>query len=262
MQKFNDYTALGGFPMDVDVLGYDRQGLYETVLAFVKDGGSTPMILSGNMGTSAWLVFNNEMLPYTAPSTIPPLLPGQDYYIIVNDVRDNAVFEDGTTHPVLNVARSCSLQVADTSSPPAGGVLVSSFVPWQKYLGINARTSWVNVWSATTGAFTGSISVRKNLMNNTLQIKGTITVMNTVPTPSIYYTLATLDAAYRPSTTVPFSLYYRYHNTTSKESTTIDYLRTLNGELESGGNITVGFIKPETGVASYDVTFNTIIPLD
>lgn len=259
--KYTDYDNLGGFPLALDDLLHDRNGVYETIAAFYANGGAAPMILSGGWGANTWLIINKEVIPYNAPSTVPPLTVGQAYYIVVSETKSPATFEDTSVKNVLACTKVADLVVAATVSPPSGGILQDDFVLWHKSFGENAKGGWVTV-TGTGSLFDYNISYKKNELTNTLQLKGAVTVKDTVSLSNEYYSIVLLPIPFRPNTTAPFTAYYRHHLSSLKDSTSSDFITTLNAELRNTGFISMGLRRPDSSVTSYMATFNTIIPLD
>lgn len=260
--KYTDYDNLGGFPLALDDLIHDRNGVYEAISAMYGDGGSTPMILSGNWSTSAWLVVNKEVIPFVSAGLLPPLLSGWAYYIVVNESKSPATFEDLTIKNVLACTKVASLVAADTAAPPSGGILQDSFIPFSKIFGEKARGTWQTI-SASATQFDYSFSFKKNILTNTLHLKGTITLKaGFTSTFNYYWVMGSLPVDCRPASAVPISAYYRYHGSSLKDSTNSDFISTINGEVSSGGNISFGLRRPDSSTSTYNLYFNTIIPLD
>lgn len=261
--KHNDWSLLGGFGFTEDDLEYDRNGVYETIAAFYADGGTTPMLLSGSFGVglSAWVIINKEILPYVGPGFPPPLTVGMAYYIVVSESSSPVAYQDGSTHNSINISRIAGLVAASISTPPAGGVLMADFIPFQKIFGEKARSTWQNI-NGSTAQFDFNIDFKKNILINTLQIKGAITVKSTVSTSNYYYVIGTIPAEFRPSTVVPFIGSYRYHATSLKDSTSTDFIDQTNGEIRPDGTILIGLRKPDSSLTTYPLTFNAIVPLD
>lgn len=180
---------------------------------------------------------------------------------MISETKSPATFEDASVKNVLGCTKVANLVVAATVSPPSGGILQDDFVLWHKSFGENARGNWQNT-SGTSSLFDHNISYKKNELTNTLHLKGTVTVKDTVDLGNYYYAIATLPLVYRPNTHAAFTAYFRYHNSALRDSTTTDFITTLNGELRDNGNISIGMRRPDSSVTSYTVTFNTIIPLD
>ena len=275
MQKFTDFSFTGGFPFDVNVLEFDRQGIYETILALYADAGTTPLIISGvsSISGTGWVLINGEVLPYVGPA-IPILLgPGEDYYVVPSQSSSPAIFQDGSSHNVLNCTRIAGIQVASVSAPPSGGVLFNSLVPFAKIIGDKARssgwTTWISIPSSSA-VFSGEVKYRKNIMTNTLQLKGSIEVNSAAmsgtsspPLLPMFWNIASgLPASCLPATTTMFTAYYRYHLSRMMDYNGDGLIETLTGELSASGNLTLGLKKNDGSVARYTVTFNTIIPLD
>ena len=121
--------------------------------------------------------------------------------------------------------------------------------------------NWTHMPVAAIGAITGDVYYRKNYFSNTLHIMGSISITaSATPTPPEYIAFALLPAGYRPlSADVPFKAFFRYHLSTLEDASSLDYIRDMNMELTTTGNLSIGLIKP---AANCIVSFNTILPLD
>lgn len=267
--KFSDYNQLGGFPATIEDWVHDRTGIYETISALYADGAATPMILSGSLGSFAWLVINREVVPYTAPSTLPPLSLGSAYYIVIVETKSPATFQDLSVKNAIDCTRVATLVVA--SSAPSGGVLLDSFVEFKKVFGDASRGAWQTFWNGTGTAFDGTVFYKKNILANTLQLRGSITVKASGISSSVgitdprYWNIpatSPLPIDCRPAFTAPFIAHYRYHLSSISEINASDFIDQLNAEVTTGGGIMIGLRKPASPATAYTVTFNTIIPLD
>lgn len=262
--KYTDFTKLGGLGLTQDDLEHDRNGVYESIAAFYADGGTSPILLSGAFGAglSAWLVINKEIIPYVGPGFPPPLMGTLAYYIVVTNSSSPTTYEDGAIYNSVGISKVAGLVVGDTLAPPVGGILMDSFIPFQKIFGDKGRGSWQTI-SGTAPQFDYTIDFKKNFLTNTLHIKGTVVVKaGFTSTSNYYWSLGTLPVGYRPGNDVPFQALYRYHGTSLKDSTNSDYIAALNGDIRSTGGIGLGIRRPDSSTTTYPVTFNTIIPLD
>lgn len=263
--KYTDLSKLGGLGLTQDDLEHDRNGVYESISAFYADGGTSPMILSGSFigsGLSAWLIINKEIIPYVGPGLLPPLTIGTDYYITVTNSSSPTTYEDGPVYNSVGISKVAGLITGDTSAPPAGAVLMNSFIPFQKFFGDKTRGGWQTI-AASASQFDYSFSFKKNILTNTLHFKGTITVKSGFTSTSNYYwAMGSLPVDCRPAANVPVIAQYRYHATSLKDSTSSDFIDVLNGEVASSGSVTFGLRRPDSSTSTYTASINTIIPLD
>jgi len=269
--KFTDFSNTGGFPLDLDVLEWDRSGLWEALGGMYSGAGTTPLIIAGmHTGSpNGWVFVDSKLMPYYAPSFPPPLSLGSAYYIRVNKTANPATFEDSSVHNVLEVTYYADLIVASSSATPTDCYLYSSFKRWEEVvLGVRSKTGWYPIWSATTGSVVGSIIAKKDLIANTLQVQATIGVSATIFSPSdittpVYRVIgATLPVELRPANNVPITLIRRYAGIPFvRDAAGVDNIHTINGEVQTSGDILFGFLRPAAGVSSYTVVMNQIIPL-
>lgn len=267
MHKYTDIPVTGGLQFDWELYAWDRAGLYESLKAVLGDCGNTPTIVSGELDafTNAWLMINGELVPFVPPGVGLAVSPGYAAYVVVSESGTDAELEDGGTVNVLNKLKVAGFQILEIATAPPTAIPPANFVKFHKIFGDVGRNSlWVNT-SVTAAQYDAEIFYRKNMLTNTLQLKGSVTVKNVgfLSTSNYYYAIFTgIAAQYRPVTTVPFPAFFRYHGTSLKDHSGSDFISQLNGEWRADGSLAMGLRKPDTSVTSYIVTFNCIIPLD
>ncbi len=268
-----DFSFAGGFPLDQEVLGYMQQSYLQGFASLYGDAGSTPIILSGLLLsvsggltsiTAGFFYYNGEV--YACPALPPTAVGGggTDVIVAVSDVGSSAIFEDASTHDVFR-ARTGAITVA---VPVGGDVLFSSFKTFQQVFGEVGRRSTTpfNDLVVSGSNFGGTISYRKNLLTNSLHIKGAISFTSSAGfpavSPPIYYAFGSvIPAEFRPTSTIPFKAFYRHHSSTLKDSSGIDFFRDINAELRNTGQFSFGFIRTDTP-GTYNLEFNFNAPLD
>lgn len=273
--NYTDFTQLGGFPLDQKVLKHNQDAMIQHLGAYYAGGGTTPLIISGmtpvvigggGMGLGGigdgFCVIAGELLEFKA-AVLPPMMPGVTLYIKIFETKQPALFHDGSTKNVWDITRYATLSTTD-------GVPFDDFKLWHEViLGTRSKTQWTLLWSDTTSTTVrGTIYYRKDLIANTIQLRGSIQVFAALfssgeDTAPVYRSVAiTLPVGFRPAYTAPFTLYRRYHGVAYvRDVNSKDYIHQVNAELRDSGQILVGFIKPEVGVADYTLYFNQNIPL-
>ena len=272
-----DFTHAGGFPLTQDELDYLQQAYGECINALTAMGsdGSTPMIISGMVQTvpsagsvavtDGWLFYGGEMIRFTGGTVTPA---GTDVpLVVITPASTNLTYNDGSSYPaVLN-------KTATLSSGPiltdATHFPLSAAQPYQVVFGLGGRESaWNSIGVATStavGNVLGTIYYKKNWLNNTLHIRGTLTAnaaQNFNPSPTaLFYLMATLPAGYIPNSSANFTAYY-YAANLFKDDLGIAWVKQLTSLVSTSGQLSINFIKPDVAITAYSVVFNTIIPLD
>ena len=73
---------------------------------------------------------------------------------------------------------------------------------------------------------------------------------------------ATLPAGFRPLRDVPFMPIRHYHGVPFvRDAAGVENIHSINARVRDTGDIIFGFLKPDSAIASYTVSFNQIIPL-
>ncbi len=274
IRKEIDFSNTGGFPLTQDTLEYMQEGYREVLLALATYGidattisTNIPVVLTGmsivgNIYKAGWLYYNGAVICFPNDINItglPALGGGGVYGWVVTETDTPLTFNDASTPNVMK------LQQATIA---AGTTLGSTFIPLsttlhypQEYFLLRGKEATETHLSVSAGGISGDVYYRKNIMNNTLHIRGNLAITTSVSATPTYYNLGTLAAAYRPaSQAIPFKALFRYHLSTLKEQSGVDYIRDLNMELDTAGLLNVGALQPASG--SYGVSFNCILPLD
>jgi len=270
-----DYTTTGGFPLTQDVLGTMQDAYTSAIDALCATRGPGPYILSGCVVsnslssislTDGYICYNGT--PYRVQG-------GSIGNIFLFPFQAGLALTVSNTPLTYNNAsvNATALQeqyFAFTTIP--NGTLSSAQIPLTSLQPYSVEATYTTV--ATGGHVSGNVYYRKNYMTNTLHLYGTLTVLasglaatqvytgSNVPTGPIYYDIAPLAAPYLPARDTPFTLYVRYHDSLFLDDLGQDFITQLNGEVKASGDISVGLIKPATSITSYNVYFNTVIPLD
>ncbi|MBA3830129.1 MAG: hypothetical protein H0X33_14410 [Taibaiella sp.] len=266
MSKQVDFTQTGGIPRNQDLFAFMQTGYTEAIKALAamtaQYGLTLPVIVSGMVPdgsggtTDGWVWYNGDLVHFPAISVgiIPTCGGGTVLTWIIAANNSNLTFGDTTVKPVLQdkaVTLSCSSAGLTSTTIPYSTVMLNF------NYGLREQ-SWTHI-VVSAGATTGDIYYKKNWLTNTLQIRGSLVIGTGVSAPPVYNFITTLPAAYKPANTTPFKAFFRYHSSTLEESTSLDYIRDINCELDSTGGISVGSIR---GATNYTVYFNQLIPLD
>lgn len=259
-----DFTQNGGFPLTQDVLAF-MQAAYSgplNALGGILGGGTNiPHVISGCTYTvtgslyivqAGYIWYNGELFYFPGGSIVVSM--------------DNAVFQIQETDTPLtyyDTSTHNSMQVRQLGLTLGNGSGTTWFqVSLLHYYGKEPAETFLPVSSI---GVSGSMYYRKNFSTNTLQIRGSLTVNVTAVaatgtlTGPIYVTVQSLPSGYIPNNNVPFKMYYYYHDAPILEDTGKDYIKDINAQVDTSGNITAGLIK---SAANYVLYFNTIIPLD
>lgn len=88
---------------------------------------------------------------------------------------------------------------------------------------------------------TSTLYFRKNLLDNSVEVRGTLNLknMNTVTDPPTNYALYTLPAGYHPSFEIPFVATIRVHGVAYSVNSNNDVIKLLNMSVDTGGNVSI-----------------------
>lgn len=263
--NFTDFSQLGGTPIDGGVLTWNHATLAAHLSAYYRGGGTTPLIISGMTSgglvlSAGYCVIDGELLEFRE-SAIPSLGPGMTLYVRIFEERQPAVMQDGSTKNVWEVTRYTTLSTVS-------GTPFDEFKTWHEVvLGPRSRTPWALFYSSVSGDILGTVYYRKDVLANTVQLRGSLTVLGTLfssgeTTSPLYRPIgAALPAGYRPEVVTPFTAFRRYHGGNVLDAGGVININQINAEIRTDGTIAFGFLKPDAGVSSYTVSFNQIIPL-
>ncbi len=272
-----DFSHPGGLPLTQDRLDFLQQSYLETidVLSQVGVNGIEPIGVNGmevtipTAGTTnvtpGWFYYNGEMI-YFLGGTVT--YSGGDVPLVaISDSSTDLTYNDGSVFTALH-EKVGSLTTGPSTTDPTHFPL-SSLQSFYTGFGINGReTSWNTLGVSTPasqGNVTGIIYYKKNLITNTLQISGNLTVnmaQNLASSPgAIFYLMGTLPSGYLPANQVYFTSYY-YSANLFKDDLGVAWIKQFTSVLNPSGQIVVNFIKPDISISAYSVCFNTILPLD
>ena len=273
--KAIDFTHTGGFPLTQDELDYLQQAYTECINAFGAMGGNGPSLVTGmdqtfSLGVTTvsdgWFFYNGEMIKFNA-SSYSALALGDVVLVNISSAATSLTYNDGSSYgAILNKTATISVGPPVTS---ATQFPLSSLQPFQVVFGQGGRES---AWSslavstpAASGGVTGTIYYKKDLMANTLQIRGFLTAANAQnfngASTALYYTMQTLPTGYIPSNNAYFSsFYFVSHSDVDFEG--VSTIKQFNCVLNTGGQILINWLKPDASIAGYGLDFNTILPLD
>jgi len=270
-----DFTRTGGMPVTQNVLDYMQSAYNEQISAIVKTlflpGTSVqtasplvPVVLWGMYevfpGIEAGaFYYNNEIVLWNSQN-IPALGPNKELAIQIQQSSTALTlpFNDGSMPPV-KIDKAGVFVLQDIGTPATTTQFpYSAFTSLGYAFGLNCRESAFTTMSLGTVGASGALSYKKNFLTNCLHITGSMNV-SSASIPPVYSQCGVLPSQYCPNSPVPFTAYFRYHQSTLKETTDIDYLRTVNGEVGPDGSFTLGLISAS---ATYTIYWNTIIQLD
>ncbi len=273
--KAIDFTHPGGFPLTQDELDYLQHAYTECINAFAQMGSAGPTIISGmdvtvSGGTTTiadgWFFYNGEMIRFNTGSytTIPP---GDVVLIDITPATTSLVYNDGSSFGAV-LDKTATILLGPSATTPTQFPFLS-MLPFQVVFGQKGReTGWNSLAVSTppaSGGVTGTIYYKKNLLTNTLQLRGTLAAANaqnfSASPGALYYLMGTLPSAYFPVNGAFFSAYY-FIATMIKDDLGISWIKQLNCSVNVLGQISVNWIRPDIAVTGYSINFNTIIPLD
>jgi hypothetical protein len=260
-----DFTQTGGFPLTQDILAFMQSAYTDALTAMAQCGGNGPFIISGMQAVTSlslpaiadgWLYYNGEILKFNA-SPIPMVSTPNITLIKINEADSPLTFYDNSSKNVIKV-RSCSLSYGPSATD-------ATQFPYStlQYYGRESNWTTLNNFTSLSGSITGSISYKKNTLNNLLYLKGDLTAaapaaFNASPNP-FFYAMGILPTGYRPQSMALFAGYTRYHNNLILDDTGTDYIKQINASLDTDGTLSMGWLK---AAGAYHILFNTCICLD
>lgn len=273
--KAIDFTHAGGFPLTQDELDYLQEAYTECINAMGLMGGNGPALINGmgvtvSGGTTTiadgWFFYNGEMIKFNSGSytTIPP---GDVVLVNITPTATNLIYNDGSSYgAILNKSATLLLGPSATTATQFPFSLMR---PFQLIFGQNGREA---AWSSLTvstpvpdGGVTGTIYYKKDLLANTLQIRGLLNANNAQnfgASPSaLFYSMGTLPAGYIPNNTAYFTAQY-FVAGLIKDDLGIAWIKQVNCAINSTGQVLINWIKPDVSILGYAIDFNTTIPLD
>lgn len=186
-------------------------------------------------------------------------------YITISKSQQNKLYNDGNN----KLARNIYTATLSTTAPGGGVdyILITASggkTFTEAFVGA-AFTGWSTLTSSNPVA-SGTMSYNLNKLTKMLHLKATLTITaSATPNPPQYHLIFTMPAGFIPADHVPFKALVRYYDAVTnnyvKDVSGTDYIKDVNCELRTTGYLYVGSIKPESGVSSYQVSFNVAIPL-
>jgi hypothetical protein len=275
--KAIDFTHPGGFPLTQDQLDYLQQAYTECINAIAAMGaGTAPILISGMSVSSAglgstsispgWFFYNGEMIQFLG-GVYAALTLGDVPLVSITPSAGSLTYNDGSTYgAILNKTATISVGPPVTS---ATQFPFSSLQPFQLMFGQRGREqSWSSLTVSTAaadGGVTGTVYYKKDLMANTLQIRGFLTANNAQNFPAspsaIYSLMGTLPAGYIPSNIAYFTSLF-YISSLIEDDLGISWIKQVNCAVNTGGQLLINWIRPDISITSYGLEFNTLLPLD
>lgn len=273
--KAIDFTHAGGFPLTQDELDYLQQAYTECINALTVMGGTGPTIITGmevsvsggvTTATDGWFFYNGEMIRFTSGS-YGTLAPGDVPLVNITPVATNLIYNDGSSYgAVLNKTSTLTTGPA-TISPTR--FPFNRLQPFQVFFGQNGRESVWNTLTVSTpvasGGVTGTIFYKKDLMANTLQIRGVLTANNAqnfAASPgALFYDMGSLPAGYIPNFTAYFTAQY-FVAGMIKDDLGVSWIKQVNCVLNTSGQILINWIKPDPLIGGYEILFNCNLSLE
>ncbi len=273
--KAIDFTHAGGFPLTQDELNYLQQAYTECINALALMGGAGPVLING-MGVTVsggattiangWFFYNGAMVQFTSGSytTIPA---GDVVLVTITPHVTSLTYNDGSSYgAILNASATITLGPSTTTTTQFP---FSTLQPFQLVFGQNGReTAWSSLAVSIpvlSGGVTGTIYYKKDLLANTLHIRGLLTASNAqnfAASPSaLFYSMGTLPAGYIPNNNAYFTAQY-FVSGLIKDDLGVAWIKQINCALNSIGQISINWIKPDVSIGGYAVEFNSTIPLD
>jgi len=275
--KTIDFTQPGGFPLTQDQLGYLQEAYEECINALAAVGGSGPIVVSGcaitktfvsgttyNYTISAgWVFYEGDMIRVGAMAVSGVNESVNAVYMLLTPTSTPLTYNNGSTPNVVNdVSGSLQVNVIGTADS-ATLFLLSELQPYGREA---SETHILVSLPSGEGTITGNIYYRKNNLNTTLQIRGslnTATPSDFPATPGVStQIMGTLPVGYRPVSQYASFIAPLPTGQNRIKDPAGGYFSSLNGSLAQNGRLTLDFIVPDVSEGSYAVDFNVVVPLD
>jgi hypothetical protein len=273
--KSIDFTHPGGFPLTQDQLDYLQQGYTECINALTSMGGVGPTVITGMTSSSfggittvaeGWFFYNGELIKFNTSSY--GALPYGDVVLVnITPTATSLTYNDGSSFgAILNKTASV------ITGPPTTTTTIFPFSDLQLFqlvFGQNGReTGWSSLAVSTPvpdGGVTGTIYYKKNILSNTLHIRGFLSANNAqnfaASPAALFYDMGSLPAAYAPGNNAYFTGHY-FVSGMIKDDLGVGWIKQVTCVLNAGGQFLVNWIRPDIGISGYVIDFNTTIPLD
>jgi hypothetical protein len=217
----------------------------------------------GNTDVSAgWFYYNSQLVRFPAQTYAAPA-GGNAIYVVVTATATPLTFNDASTPNVIKDVTGVLTELVNTTATDATHFLLSALAPWGRE---GAFTTIAVATAPIDGSVSGDILYKKNLLNNTLHIKGTLTAsapgnFGAAPNTAVFKLMGTLPAGYRPSSDSFFTA-QQPNFARVLDDTGNYFIDQINGLIQTNGNIQLLWLKPTGTVGAYVVSFNLVVPLD
>jgi hypothetical protein len=273
--KAIDFTHPGGFPLTQDQLDYLQQAYTECLNAFAAMGGLGPTIISGmevsvsGLATTisdGWFFYNGELIRFYS-GTYSLILVGTTVLVNITPSSAGLTYNDGSFYPAI-LNKAASIAIGPPATTPTQFPL-SDLVPFQVHFGIRGReAAWQSLNVSTppaSGGVTGTIYYKKNFLNSTLHIRGSLTANNAqnfaASPAALFYLMGTLPAGYMPGNNTYFTGHY-FLGGLIQDDLGVSWIKHITCGVNTIGQVSINWVRPDISIAAYAVNFNTIIPLD
>ena len=282
-------TFTGGHPFNLDDLIHIQDGMNEAIISLVKgllsNGAAIPNCVLygleetpagfGNINYSAGaVIIDGEICQFEAQTINPGLIVMPSHFVIqISDsfsATNPIVYADASLKNVHLIRKAV---IVISAVPTAANEIelntrksfidilktnMSSTEAWRKVgtLGNPASPGWG--WYKPTS----EIFFRKNIIDNSVDIRGTIVFINTntLSDPPLNYALITLPVGYIPSFNVPFVVPIKVMGTQYEGNTNNDLIKNVNFFVDTSGNLTVNAEYVPTNV-DFEINFYVKFPI-
>lgn len=262
-----DFTKLGGYPFTQDTLDYLQTAYTEAVGALCAAGGTAtgPMRISGMEVTEptpgdvavsdGWFIYNGNLIRFIGDT----VTPGSDVALVeITNGATSLTFNNGSSHNVL--LESTATVIAAASVTDATHFPVSALMPFGRE---KDWTTDVVINIASIGS-TGSVRYKKDYFANTLQISGSVTLIDPSAGALSYPNVSEakiyeMPVGYRPPFGRRIVGVVQAPLLLTEDSK--DWLRHVNLYFD-GQYLWMETPKTASGSTSYTVVFNAVVPLD
>jgi hypothetical protein len=277
--KTFDFSHLGGEPLCQDDLDYLQTAWKECFSGLAEMGGASagPFIVSGCAVTRAlvggtiynysiaagWVYYNGEMVAVNATGPIAIDESLNAAYIQITPTSGPLTYFSGAIYNVINDNSAALVSMAIATADSGTLFALAHLKPFGREA---AETHIVVATGGGAGTLSGDIYYRKNYLNNTLQMRGVLATS----TPSDFAAwpgttniiCGAMPDGYRPKAyRVAFNVNMPKGGNVIKDINGT-YFSRLNGTVETNGNISIDWIKPDGGIGIYIVEFNFVMSLD
>ena len=228
------------------------------------------------LGMKQWIFDSVYVEPYPNHHKFPyrtiyhlVQIGGNAMYVVITPSAASLTYNDGSTPNVIRDKIGVLTSLVNTTPTDATHFLLDAIEPFGVGFGLNNReASWnsmvVNTLPAL-GGVTGTIFYKKDFITNTLHIKASLAANNAqnfsgAPV-ALFSLMGTLPAAYIPMTNVYFIANY-FVSGLIKDDLGIAWIKQVNCAINTGGQVLINWLKPDSLISAYGINFNTIVPID